>query len=327
MRFYSINVTGADGGAVSAFPAGAGGATWTSQVNGSNDPGALDIELDIVTGPQATPVGGSFLRIYGISLQQIAQAANLNKANVDITLGMAKGLPLANPAQQGLVAHATIFPAFGNWIGTAQTLDLILAPSFGTAKTPKNIVHNQPAGQTMQTALQSALSTAFPGFTPKISISPKLILPNDEIGFYGSLQQYGGYIRALSQKILGSTNYPGVMIAQSGKNIIVSDGTQPGGAVKQISFQDLIGQPTWYGFNTVSLKTVMRGDISVLDKVKLPQTVATVQAASAPQFRQGSGFQGTFQVQQVRHTGRFRQPTGEAWVTTFELAALNTGQG
>lgn len=309
----------------------ANGATWCSQVNGSNDPGALDVELDIITGVQAVPVGGSFVRIYGIPIDQIAQSANLNHAapnqtNIDVYVGMATGLPLANPAEQGLVAHGSVFPAFGNWVATSMTLDFILAPPFGSSNKPANIVHNQPAGMAMGTAIQNALSTAFPGFTPKVSVSPNLVLPNPEVGFYSTLAQYAGYVRSLSQKIIGGSNYPGVMIGQQGKNLAVFDGTQPASGTKSIVFQDLIGQPTWYGLNQVSLKTVMRGDINLGDHVTLPQTIATVQAQSAPQFRQNSGFQGTFMVQQVRHIGRFRQPTGEAWVSVFDLVSLNTAQ-
>ena len=329
-RYYKIVLTNADGSQPSGFPS-SNGATWCSQVNGQNDPGALDIEIDVVSGVQSTPVGGSFVRVYGIPLSQIVQSANLNhpspnQTNIDISVGMAAGLPLADPSQQGLVAHGSVFPAFGNWIGTSMTLDLILAPFQGSSAHPVNIVHNQPAGTPMASALQSALSTAFPSFTPKINISPNLVLPNDEMGFYGTLAQYAGYIKTLSQKILGSANYPGVMIAQQGKNIVGFDGTQPASGTKTIKFQDLVGQPTWYGLNQVSLKTIMRGDINLGDPVTLPKTIATVQAQSAPQFRQGSGFQGTFMVQQVRHIGRFRQATGDAWCSVFDLVSLNTGQ-
>lgn len=329
-RYYKIVLTNADGSQPSGFPS-SNGATWCSQVNGQNDPGALDVEIDVVSGVQATPVGASFVRVYGIPLSQIVQSANLNhpspnQTNIDVYVGMAKGLPLANPAQQGLVIHGSVFPAFGNWIGTSMTLDLILAPFQGSSAAPVNIVHNQPAGTPMASALQSALITAFPKFTTKVNISPGLVLPNDEMGFYGTLAQYAGYVRALSQKILGSANYPGVMIAQQGTSIVAFDGTQPASGTKTISFQDLVGQPTWYGLNQVSLKTIMRGDINLGDLVTLPKTIATVQASSAPQFRQGSGFQGTFMVQQARHVGRFRQATGDAWCSVFDLVTQNTGQ-
>ena len=330
MRYYKIALTNADGSAPTAFPQ-TNGATWCSQINGANDPGALDCELDIQQSAFDTPVGGSFVRLYGVPLAQIVQSANLNhpspnQTNIDVYVGMAAGLPLANPAEQGLVVHGTVFPAFGNWIGTAMTLDLILSAYQGGAEHPVNIVHNQPAGMSLGTAVQNALSTAFPGSTPTIAVSPNLILPNTEIGIYGTLAQYAGYVRALSQKIMGNTStYQGVRIGQQGKATLVTDGTQTSSTTKAIAFQDLIGQPTWYGLNQVSLKTVMRGDIAFGSTVTLPNTIATVQAQSAPQFRQNSGFQGQFFVSKIRHMGRFRQPTGEAWVTVFDLVSLTTG--
>jgi hypothetical protein len=328
IRYYKVVLTSASGSAISAFPNSNGGATWCSQVNGGNDPGALDAELDIVQFAYHAPGGGSFFRLYGVPLSQITQSANLNMAapnqtNIDIYVGMATGLPLANPAQQGLVVSGTVFPGFGNWIGTAQTIDLILAPiQSNSANTPINIVHNQPAGMPMGTAVQNALTTAFPNVTPKINVSSNLVFPNAQTGIFGTLAQYAGWVKEASKSILGGT-YSGIFIGQNGKNIVGFDNQSLGSSsTKTVAFNDLIGQPTWYGLNQIFMKTVMRGDIGLGDTVMLPNTIATVQAQSAPQFRQNSGFQGKFFVQKVRHMGRFRQPTGEAWVSVFDLVSL-----
>lgn len=305
------------------------GATWCSQTSQGSDPGALDVELDIVQSAYHTPGGGSFFRLYGIPLSQITQSANLNQpspnqTNIDIYVGMATGLPLANPSQQGLVVSGTVFPAFGNWIGTSQTIDLMLSPiQSNSANTPVNIVHNQPAGMPMGTAVQNALTTAFPSSKLKINVSQNLIFPNVQIGMYGTLAQYAGWVKDASQKLLGGT-YSGVFMGQNGKSIVGFDNkTQGSSSTKAISFNDLIGQPTWYGLNQVSMKTVMRGDVGLGDTITLPNTIATVQAQSAPQFRQNSGFQGKFFVSKIRHMGRFRQPTGEAWVSVFDLVSLS----
>lgn len=329
MRYYSI-VLGGSGGPPNNFPAAQGGqnnATFTSLINGQNDPGALDLEIDINTAPYAVPMGSSFIRVWGVTLQQISQASQLNYKPIDIYVGMSKGLPLANPAQQGLVARGTIYPAFGNWIGTDMTLDMMLIGPTGSQQSPANLVHNQPAGMPLGDAVKNTLSQAFPTYTPKVNISAGLVLPNDEFGFYQTLTQYAYYIKQLSMKILGPKNYQGVDIIQQGSNLVVADGTGTQASPKTISFLDLIGQPTWLGLNTVSVKTVMRGDINVGDYVSLPQTQATVSASSSPQFRTSSVFQGTFFVQQARHIGRFRQPTGDAWVSVFQCISQGTTGG
>jgi hypothetical protein len=337
LRYYSIVLGGTGGSPPANFPAlsggGVSGATWSSQINGQNDPGALDIELDVFSTSFAIPSGNSFVRIWGIPLQQIAQASQLNKVLIDVYAGMAKGLPLANPAQQGLIAHGTIWPAFGNWIDTDMTLDLVLQAPFGnsnapdTPRQPAPIVHNWKQGQPLATAIKNTLATAFPNFTPQINILPNLVLNYSDTGFYRTIESYAGYIRDISQSIMGSAGYPGVHIFPSGKNLVVTDGTQSGNNPKQILFQDLIGQPTWLGLNTVSVKTVMRGDILAGSKVTLPQTLAVTSAASASQFKQSSAFQGSFFVQSVRHVGRFRQPDGHSWCSIFTCAALNSPAG
>ena len=40
-------------------------------------------------------------------------------------------------------------------------------------------------------------------------------------------------------------------------------------------------------------------------------------AAAASPFRNTSVFQGTFQLEMVRHVGNFRQPDAQSWITTF----------
>lgn len=337
MRYYSIVLGGTGGSAPSGFPAvpggGVSGATWSSQSNGQNDPGALNVELDIITSPFHVPVGGSFVRVWGIPLQQISQASQLNRKLIDVYGGMSAGLPLANPSQQGLLAHGSIFPAFGNWVETDMTLDMVLTAPFtgdgvpDTPNQPAPIVHNWQQGQPLSNAIQTALATAFPGFTLDINISSSLVLPIPDIGFYRTIEAYAGYVNSISKTVMNSKTYPGVSIAMNGKKISVYDGTASSGEDKQILFQDLIGQPTWLGLNTVQVKTAMRGDIAMGTKVMLPQTQATVAAVSQSQFRQNSSFQGKFLIQQVRHIGNLRQPDSASWVTTFDCAALDSPAG
>lgn len=338
MRYYSIVLN--NGSPPGNFPAIQGaavsGASWSSLINDQSDPGALDCEFDIQTSAFATPIGQSSVTIWGVSLQQIGQSSKLTSMPIDIYAGMAKGLPLANPAQQGLIVHGTIYPAFGNWIGTEQTLDMVVSAPFtgsGTSikpdspNNPAALIHNWQQGQPLANAIQTTLATAYPSFTPKVSISPSLVLPYTDTGFYPTIEAYAGYIRDISKSIMGGTNYPGVIIAPVGKTLVATDGTQTASGNKQIQFQDLIGQPTWLGFNVISVKTAMRGDISVGDTITLPQTLATVSASSAPQLRQTSSFSGNFFVRQCRHIGRFRQPSAESWVSVFNCAALNTTAG
>lgn len=317
MRYYKIQVG-----------TGATQQTFTSQVNGANDPGALDVELDIFAFNYATAAGGgmdvrSFARIYGVPLSLVAQATNLNGQPVSIFGGMAKGLPLATAAasQAGLLVNGTIYPALGNWIGNETTLDLILAPPTGSNFQPVNIATNWKKGTQLSAALKTALSTAFPKSTLNINISPNLVLNYDQPFVYGTLQQLSQFARTISQKILGAKTYLGVQITQAGGTINVYDGSVAPATTKQINFQDLIGQPTWLGLS-VNFKTVLRADISVGDTIALPPAlaIATPQAALLPQNT--VSFSGKYMVTQVRHVGRFRQADANSWCTIFDAVSV-----
>ena len=297
-------------------------------VNGQFDPNALDIEVDIFAFNFATAAGGgmdvrSFVKIYGVPLSLVAQATNLNGLPIAIYGGMSKGFPLATAAanQSGLLVRGTIYPAVGNWIGTDTTLDLFLAPPTGSNYQPVNIATNWKKSTPMSAALQSALSTAFPGKTLKINISPNLVLNYDQPFVYATLQQLAQFARTISQKILGNTTYLGVQIAHAGDTINVYDGTTKVPSARPIAYQDIIGQPTWLGFAT-NFKTVMRADFSVGDLAIMPKAIAiaTPQAALLP--KNTVSFSGQYMVQQVRHVGRYRQADADSWCTVFDAASV-----
>lgn len=321
MRYYKIIVTDPNSGSTIK--------QWTSFVNGRTDPGALDIELDLPVASFAQPMSdsGAHIRIWGISLQDIGQASNLNGKRIAVYGGMQKGLPLANPQQSGLLASGMIFQAFGNWVGTDQTLELMLIPEIGG----KNLSVKWMAGTKMADAIKATLTTAFPGYTLDIQVSDSLVFPQDVTAQYSSISTFARWVQQTSAMILNPTatvtSRAGVDIIIKDKTFVVRDDTtarQP----KQIAFTDLIGQPTWYAPEQVSVNVVMRADIAVLDYIKLPPTLMTTLPQSQPQARNNSVFQGTFKVNQMRHVGRYRYPSGDAWITSLFVvtAPKTTGQ-
>lgn len=311
MRYYDIQITDPASGKVLK--------NYTSFVNGQTDPGALNVEMDIQVAPFDTPVGGSFVRVWGIPLTDIGQAADLNFKNIAVYGGMQKGLPLANPAQSGLLVSGTINQAFGNWRDTDMTLDMILvAGGPPPGKDAVNLTQDWKAGTSLSSAIQTTLRTAFPSLTADIQIDPKLILAHDEPGYYANLVQYAKYVRDVSQSIIGGT-YAGVRISIQKNVFIVRDGTTTKTPL-QIAFNDLIGQITWKAPNIVNFTCVMRADVHVDDYVKLPPGQITTTAASLSQYRQGSVFNGVFQINNVRHVGNFRAESGDYWVSVFDAS-------
>lgn len=318
MRYYSIILSSPATGQVIQTPASvAQESTYSSYANGQTIPGALNIEIDIWQAPQNVPTGASYVRIWGISLQEIGQASNLNGANVSIFAGMQAGLPLANPAEAGLIVRGMVFQAFGNWINTDMTLDLILQPSIGTTEAPKNIVINWKAGTPLSQAIAQTLSTAFPGVKQNINISPNLVLSHDAPGYYQTAAQFADYVRRVSVDIVGG-NYQGVNIVFDGTSFSVYDGTATPPTPKQIAFQDMIGQPTWIYAPFIQVKSVMRGDLHVGDYITLPPSIVTTTAAAQSSLLNlKANFQGTFQINSLHHVGNFRQPDAASWVTVI----------
>lgn len=341
MRYYSINIEGAP---PSFGAAGLGEATYTSFVGGKTLPAAWNVEFDIPVGPAASPMGGALVRIWGISIAEISQAADLVNKKIKVFGGMQRGLPLANPAQAGLLVQGFVFQAYGNWIGTDMTLDLIVQPGdppgkaaagggmtgggTGSYDQPINIVINWKKGTTLGSAIQTALKTAFPGVTTKVSASDKIVRPNDEVAYFQTLTQLGQWAKQMSKSIVKDANYNGLEILIAGNELSVYDGSGTSSAApRQIQFVDLIGQPTWIEAPSIQVKCVMRADIKVGDLIKLPQTsvINSAQALSSLLPNQRVTFQGDFMVQQVRHMGSFRQPDANSWATIINAAPTSLG--
>jgi hypothetical protein len=314
-----------------------GGPTFDSQVNGLNDPGAALVVFDVPVVSADLPMGGALISIWGISQQMISQQTNLKNKNIKVFGGFGPGLPLANPKQYGLLFSGYIFNAYANWEGVNQTLDLIIfpgsAPTSGSGVT-KNLSQNWPTGQLMSDAIKNTLNTAYPNYTININISPNLKFQGDLPGIYQNLTQYSQYIKQASKAIINDPNYQGVSITLQGTTFTVFDGkggSSPASPATPsptaIAFVDLIGQPTWIAAPNIQFKCAMRADLKVGDQVTLPKTqVNNTAAATASLVNQNVAFQGTFQIQSMRHIGNSRQPDAQSWVTVFEAFPLQQQQ-
>lgn len=316
MRYYDILISDPSSGKTVR--------EYTSMSAGQPLPNALDVELDVFAYTFALPGGGSYVRVWGIPLQDISYAQNFVGMNILVKAGMQKGLPLANPVQSGVIAQGQVYQALGNWINTDMTLDLYIQPYVGTIASPANIVLSWTAGTPLATALRNTLAVAFPKYALNININANLILANDEKGYYNTLTELSQFIKVKSSDVIGG-NYPGADINVSQNTIYVYDGTTPT-TPKPIVFTDLIGQPTWIEAPTIQIKTVMRADIQIGDYISLPNTPVTItpQSFIGSPLRNKPAFQGSFQVVLARHSGRYRQPDAASWVSIFNANPIPT---
>jgi hypothetical protein len=303
-----------------------GSDTWDSAPGGVPNANALQVELDIHTTSKDAPDNGSFVRLWGVGLKAISQTRNYYGKSIEVYGGMAKGLPLAKPQQFGLLAKGVVTQAFGNWEGVNQSLDIAFrageAPPCAGGPNPsppqKNIVLNWKKGQDLGEALRSTLRVAYPGVDVVINLTRKLIADQDYPSYHPSLSQLAYDIRRYSQQMVGG-HYPGVSIDDSKGKIVVFD--EKSGRNIVIAFEDLIGMPTWIGNQTIQLKTIMRGDVTIEDRLTLPRTFVNSSQSGAPVgsfLDQQMSFTGDWSVQSIRHVGHSRAPAGDAWVSIFE---------
>lgn len=300
---------------------------WTSHPNGTQqppDPGALNIEFDLIVSDYGVPnsSGASVITVEGISLADLQQTQNFAGMAITLKGGMGKGLPLANPAQAGLIMSGQVYQVFGNWTGTEMTLDFVVTGSSFTLDAPGNFSVNWPAGQPLAVGIAQVLTTVYPGVKQNIQITPGIVFPNHEAGVYSTLRQFAGFVQGLTNGY-GDPAYPGVSIAIQGGEFFVYDGTQASTTV-QLQFQDLVGQPTWIDVGTVQVAAVMRGDIQLGNTLRMPAglqnspgIVTTGQASLPSNSKYQSAFQGSFNVAAVRHIGNYRSTDGGQWVSIF----------
>lgn len=348
MRYYDIRMTDPDGNLLKQFGFAKFGydTNYTSYLEGGSLSGALNVEFNIPQGPYATPQQGAWLKVWGVGLDELANSKLLGPPDnrlcgITIRGGMKKGLPLAKPAQSGLIVDGSVFRPLGNWQYTDQTLEMILLPAVGTNDGQLvNIPFNYPKNTPLDAAIEQSLATGLPKYSRNINIASNLKLPYDVQGAnYTNLNQFAAMILKLSlqQQFQGTPTqaggaYGGVQFRIVGKTITVYDGTKDYGRnsfdnPKQIEFEDIIGQPTWIGPNSINFKCVLRADINVGDYVTLPTSLAlpyvlSVPGASVPgaPSRSSLTYNGKFVVINVRHAGNSRNPNADSWCTIYNVS-------
>ena len=303
--------------------------------DGTTNPSALNIEIDLPVYPGSVGDVAGYVRIWGLALKELSQAFNLNQQpdgsyrRIKIFGGMAKGYPLADPSQRGLLVDGSILQAFGNWIGTDMTLDMFVGPPTGTQTTPKNYTFTWAKNEKLSVMIARVLKTVAPNLKQQITINDSRVANEDKVGYYETFTQFAQAVQGMTYGLLGNADL-GVIMITDGQTVSVTEGTPispiSGSTVKDIRFRDLLGQVTWCRPFEITAKMVMRGDLHPFDYVRFPANLNvtnTVQAMSGqggtgPQHPSNTlGFHGQFLITQMQHWGNFRQPDAMSWNTTI----------
>ena len=319
-RYYDITLT------PTPLSSGNQPQTWTSFPNRTYDPGALNVQLDLLASPMATPMGNSTISIDGISLQDLLQAQQFANMNIVVKGGMQAGLPLANPSQAGVLLQGMVYQSFANWVGTDMNLNFVVIPSIYTFAKPGGLVIQWNKGQALSDAIAIMLQAAYPANPRIINIGANYSTSATLTHAVQTLPQFASWLKSITK----SSSSPGVDITILPSGAIYAwDGTSKGAAVS-LAFTDLIGQPKWVDQNVMQFVTIMRADIQVGSLVTMPvglqnlPGIVQTQASSLPsQLKYKTSFQGQFIVQSIRHVGNFRDSDGASWATYFQAAPLS----
>ena len=300
--------------------------SWSSEVSGSYNPTAQNVEFDLYAYSFAVAKGASTVTIEGVEIGDIGQANQWTGYTVRIKGGMKKGLPLANPNQAGTLLTGQVWQAFGNWEGTDMSLDLVILASPYSFDTPGNFVLNAPVGSPLGPAVKTMLQGAFGTSTISVNVNPaRTVTAEDAKGYWHTLEQASQALADMTRGQLCAAD-PGIQISIAGNgNVNVFDYTEPSGVV-QLAFTDFVGQPTWISPYEVQAKLILRADLSVGTMVKMPKAlpslpgVVVTQAPSLPSYtNQTAIFQGDFFVTSLRHVGDFPNPNGALWVSIANM--------
>ena len=341
MRYYDIVITPARSSAFAGtFVSPLRYSTLFS--NGRNNTQALKIDVDIPQAWYYQPSGLGYVKIYGVSFEDLNQSANLNPdftndkyANIQIKIGMSKGLPFANPEQQGLVINGSILQAFGNWQGNLVTLDLVITNSQVSPSATVNLSFNWKKDTFLGDAIKETLQNAYPkkqtGLELVIngSISSNLKATENQTAQYTNLESFSKYLNITSKDILKLQNYAGVSLTATPLGFYLYDGTTSQEQTVQnkiitVNFQDIIGNLTWLDLFTIQAKLTMRGDVQVGNQIIFPKKspIVNTAASALTQLRNNVSFNGQFQINKIRHVGSSRQTDGNSWVTVLDCVVL-----
>jgi hypothetical protein len=355
-RYYRIELTDKDGNPTqfqsfgnnsSLLPLSPGAALETGVItsllpDGTTNPAALNVEIDIQQMPLHIGDMKSYVRIYGLDLRDIYRT-DLNFQNISVRVGMAKGLPLANPKQQGLVVKGAIWQAFGNWMGTDMTLDLVIGAGGLTGKPDSMGDQEQQTFYTFTWKKDQKLGEAIGATINNIDlfkdvkqdfkdIAADRVGTEDRTGYYLTVSEFAQMIQRLTYRQRGKDDQ-GVLLHLDGQTIKGSDPSsqqQSGEQPIEIDFQDLIGQVTWYEFQKLTCKLVMRGDLKIGGRVKFTSRVPVQTQAqalsslspSSPRNTLGIADGATLFIERIHHWGNYRQADAMSWNTTLGLVML-----
>lgn len=290
------------------------------------DAGALDISFHITTPNLSRSdsfIGGAAVTISGVDVATLSQAFNLEGSTLLLNAGMGKGLPLSNPHQTGTLLHGTIQSSLGLWEETKINLTLRVAPYLTVDDEIEKNYYTIDAkrGQSVLDAIHSNTRHYFDKTNIDLSVPKEQKLDRDFLSYHASLNEFFTSCGDLYKQTTGRPSY----ISIQGRDLFWVDTAKN---VKKLYFEEVIGQPTWNGKNSITISCALRGDIAVGDIIHLDPSISKITIPShytpiVNMFaKNDSLFCGHFRVISMDHLGAFRSPDGRSWMSNITCEPL-----
>lgn len=345
MRWYTIKFTPTTGTTIQGLPL-----IYTSlNDSGYPNPGALEISFDIVNAEGHFVGPSAHLRIHNVPLSICQKSRNYQGMKIEISGGFlnngTSGFKLARQWQSGVIAFGHIQACIPNYMGTEMVLDFIIIPTAtgspmvgnpGTSaqNTPKPYVFNWTKGQSFKEAITKTFKTL--GIKVEGSVSDK-VKNNTNVTISNVCSNFTTFCEFINEKTKNLVDppvqghiqvYDGVSIVYTALNTVTIFDNTYGGGIINLYVDEFIGQPSIFTPKGLEVQSVhpLRSDVFLPLYVQYPNISTLISPSiggvAGAQQKPLTSANTKLKVKQVRHLGRFRDPTAQGWATYITAASV-----
>lgn len=311
--------------------------------NGLPNPGALEVEFDIVNAMGHFIGPAAHLRIRNVPIQICQQARAYQWTKVEIYGGFFSngfsGFKLAKQSQSGALGFGYVQACIPNYMGTEMVMDFIIVPtvsgnpdiglpSTSAPNSPKDYQFNWQVGQTFIEAVRNTLAKPL---NLKLigSVNSKIKNNTDKpiINQLSTFAEFSIYLKKLTANIVNPPisgkvqAYSGVnMIFKSFDTVLIFDDSSESATIK-LKVEDFIGQPSIYSPQGLDVQSIhpLRADLLMPLSVKFPNISTlistSVGSVAGAQEKPLTASTAELRIKQVRHIGKFRDNSAQGWAT------------
>ena len=310
---------------------------------GMPNPGALEVEFDIVNAMGHYIGPATHLRIRNVPLEICQQARSYQWTKVEIFGGFINngfnGFKLANQQQSGSIGFGYVQACIPNYMGTEMVMDFIIVPTVagnpdiglpdtGVPNSPKNYLFNWQVGQSFIDAVKETLSSPLNlkligDVDSRVKNNTDSAIVNQKTTF----ADFSKYLKRLTTNIVNPPisgqiqKYNGVnMIFKSLDTVLIFDDSSDSQTI-QLKVEDFIGQPSIYSPQGLDVQSIhpLRADLLMPLSVKFPNISTLISknvgSVAGAQDKPLTASTAELRIKQVRHIGKFRDESAQGWAT------------